>query len=319
MAWDAAVAGVSRRVTTLNFELGAWNFIIRAVQFQKVTIIGVGLLGGSLGLAIKQRGLASKVDGYVRRTASIAECEQFGVVDHATRDLPRAVENADLVILCTPLSRMREISEEMLPALKSGAIVTDVGSVKTSVVQQLEPLFAGAKIHFIGSHPMAGGEKMGVSASKADLFENAACVITPTARSNAQALSAVENFWKAIGSRIVKLSPETHDELVSRSSHLPHVVAAELANYVLSPTHAKEQALLCANGFRDTTRVASGSPEMWRDIAAANQKHLSRVLGVFIEGLEEFRHALDSGDVKAIEEFFEQAKQRRDAWRSSQF
>ena len=303
----------------MNFELGARNFIIRAVQFQKVTIIGVGLLGGSLGLAIKQRGIASKVDGYVRRTASIAECEQFGVVDHATRDLPRAVENADLVILCTPLSGMREISEQMLPALKPGAIVTDVGSVKTSVVQQLEPLFAKAKVHFIGSHPMAGGEKMGVSAAKADLFENAACVVTPTARSNAQALAAVEKFWKAMGSRIVKLSPETHDELVSRSSHLPHVGAAELANYVLSPTHAKEQALLCANGFRDTTRVASGSPEMWRDIALANPKNLSRVLGVFIEDLAEFRHALDHGDAKAIEEFFEQAKQRRDAWRSSQF
>ena len=164
---------------------------------------------------------------------------------------------------------------------------------------------------------MAGGEKMGVSAAKGDLFEKAVCVITPTARSNAQALATVEDFWKLIGARVVKLSPETHDELVSRSSHLPHLVAAELANYVLSPTHAKEQSLLCASGFRDTTRIASGSPEMWRDITLANQKHLSRVLGVFIEGLEEFRHALDSGDNKAIEEFFEKAKQRRDAWRAS--
>ena len=116
----------------------------------------------------------------------------------------------------------------------------------------------------------------------------------------------------------MKLSPETHDELVSRSSHLPHVVAAELASYVLSPTHAKEQALLCANGFRDTTRIASGSPEMWRDISLANQKNLSRVLGVFIEGLEEFRHALDHGDTKAMQEFFEKAKERRDAWRASE-
>lgn len=287
------------------------------MRFQKITIIGVGLLGGSLGLAIKQRRLAAKVDGYVRRTASIGECEHLGVVDHATRDLQHAVENADLVILCTPLSGMREISEQMLPALKPGAIVTDVGSVKSSVVQELDPLFAKENVHFIGSHPMAGGEKMGVSAAKADLFENAICVVTPTAKSNAQALAAVEDFWKSIGARVVKLSPETHDELVSRSSHLPHLVAAELANYVLSPTHAKEQAVLCATGFRDTTRIASGSPEMWRDITLANQKNLSRVLGVFIEGLEEFRHALDSGDEKTIQEFFEKAKQRRDAWRAS--
>lgn len=288
-------------------------------MFQKIAIIGVGLLGGSLGLAIKQRKLASKVDGYVRRSASISECEQFRVVDHATRDIKRAVENADLIILCTPLSRMRELSEEMLPALKPGAIVTDVGSVKASVVQELETLFSKATVDFIGSHPMAGGEKMGVAAAKADLFDNAVCIVTPTAQSNASAIQTVENFWKSVGSRVVKLSPEIHDELVSRSSHLPHVIAAELASYVLSPTHAKEQALLCANGFRDTTRIASGSPEMWRDIAAANQKNLSRVLGVFIEGLEEFRHALDSGDTKSIEEFFEKAKQRRDDWRSSQF
>lgn len=286
------------------------------MAFQKITIVGVGLLGGSLGLAIKQRKLAAKVDGYVRRSASISECEEFQVVDHATRDLARAVENSELIVLCTPLSRMHELSEQMLPALKSGAIVTDVGSVKGSVVQELEPIFAKANAHFIGSHPMTGGEKMGTSAAKADLFEKAVCVVTPTAQSNATALKAVEDFWKAIGSRVIRLSPETHDELVSRSSHLPHVIAAELANYVLSPTHAKEQALLCANGFRDTTRIASGSPEMWRDISLANQKNLSRVLRIFIEGLEEFRHALDDGDTKAIEEFFEQAKKRRDKWRS---
>lgn len=286
------------------------------MHFQKITIVGVGLLGGSLGLAIKQRKLATKVDGYVRRSASISECEKFQVVDHATRDLARAVENADLIILCTPLSRMRELSEQMLPALKPGAIVTDVGSVKASVVQELEPLFAKANAHFVGSHPMAGGEKMGVSAAKADLFQNAVCVVTPTAQSDRKALAAIENFWKEVGSRVIKLSPETHDELVSRSSHLPHVIAAELANYVLSPTHAKEQALLCANGFRDTTRIASGSPEMWRDISLANQKNLSRVLGIFIEGLEEFRHALDEGDAKSIGEFFQKAKERRDAWRN---
>jgi prephenate dehydrogenase len=286
------------------------------MAFQKIAIIGVGLLGGSLGLVIKQRKLASKVDGYVRRTASISECEKFGVVHHTTRDIKAAVENADLIILCTPLSRMRELSEAMIPALKPGAIVTDVGSVKASVVQELEPIFAKANVHFIGSHPMAGGEKIGVQFSKANLFQDAVCVVTPTTKSDSQALETVENFWKAIGSRVVKLRPETHDELVSRSSHLPHVIAAELANYVLSPTHAKEQALLCANGFRDTTRIASGSPEMWRDISLANQKNLSRVLGVFIEGLEEFRHALDHGDTKAMQEFFEKAKQRRDEWRA---
>lgn len=286
------------------------------MQFQKITLVGVGLLGGSLGLAIKQRRLAAAVNGYVRRSASVAECDQYKVVDCATRDLNEAVKDADLIVLCTPLARMRELTEQFLPALKRGAIVTDVGSVKASVVAELEPIITKAGGHFIGSHPMAGGEKMGVSASRADLFTNAACVITPTAQSDPGALAAVENFWRALDTRIMKMSPEKHDDLVSRSSHLPHVVAAELANYVLSPVHPKEQAALCANGFRDTTRIASGSPEMWRDIALSNRKNLSRVLGVFIEDLEEFQHALDNGDVKAVEEFFEKAKQRRDAWRA---
>ncbi|MDB6016857.1 MAG: Prephenate dehydrogenase [Pedosphaera sp.] len=284
------------------------------MQWQKVTLVGVGLLGGSLGLAIKQRGLASKVDGYVRRTASIAECEKMGVVDHATRELERAVENADLVILCTPLGKMRELTEKMLPVLKRGAVVTDVGSVKGSVVEELELLVAGAGAHFVGSHPMAGGEKIGVAAARADLFMQAVCLITPTSNSNPKAVKQLEEFWQAVGARPLKLSPGLHDDLVSRSSHLPHVVAAELANYVLSPVHPPEQGIVCANGFRDTTRVASGSPEMWRDISMANRKNLSRVLGVFIEDLEEFRLALDNGDIKAIDEFFEKAKQRRDSW-----
>jgi prephenate dehydrogenase len=284
------------------------------MHWQKITLVGVGLLGGSLGLAVKQRRLADRVEGYVRRTASIAECDKLGVVDHATRDLERAVAGADLVVLCTPLSQMRELGLKMLPTLKPGSIVTDVGSVKGSVVEDLESLIAGADAHFVGSHPMAGGEKTGVSAAKADLFERAICLVTPTPNSNKVAVEKIEEFWKALGGRVLKLAPAVHDDLVSRASHLPHVVAAELANYILSPAHPPEQATVCANGFRDTTRVASGSPEMWRDIAMANQKNLGRVLGVFIEDLQEFRLALENGDVKAVEEFFEKAKQRRDDW-----
>jgi prephenate dehydrogenase len=284
------------------------------VHWQKITIAGVGLLGGSLGLAIKQRGLAGRVEGYVRRAASPAECEKLGVVDRATDDLPSAVKDADLVVLCTPLSQMRELTEKLLPSLKKGAVVTDVGSVKGSVVDELEPLIARAGGRFVGSHPMAGGEKTGVAAARADLFTGSVCLITPTPNSDKEAVRQVEEFWKALGARVLKLTPGIHDDLVSRASHLPHVVAAELANYILSPAHPSEQATVCANGFRDTTRVASGSPEMWRDIALANQKNLGRVLGVFIEDLQEFRLALEQGNVKAVEEFFEQAKQRRDQW-----
>ncbi len=286
------------------------------MQFEKITLVGVGLLGGSLGLAVRQRRLANRVEGYVRRADSVAECEKLGVVDAATGDLAAAVSGADLIILCTPLAQMRALAERFLPVLKRGAIVTDVGSVKVPIVAELEPLIASVGAHFVGSHPMAGAEKMGAASARADLFEHAACVVTPTAKSSLEAVRRVEAFWKALGGLPLRLTPEGHDDLIARSSHLPHVVAAELANYILSPVHPKEQAQLCAGGFRDSTRIASGSPEMWRDIALANRANLARVLGVFIEDLQEFQHALENGDAKAVEEFFAKAKQRRDGWRA---
>jgi prephenate dehydrogenase len=284
------------------------------VRWKKITLVGVGLLGGSLGMALRKRRLAGSVMGFVRRAASVAECERLGAVTLATLDLQRAVEGADLVVLCTPIAQMRGLVKDMLPVLKRGALVTDVGSVKGSVVRDLEALVAKAGAHFVGSHPMAGAEKMGVAAARADLFAGAVCVITPTRKSNPAAVRQVEHLWKSVGSRLLRLAPEAHDDLVSRSSHLPHVVATQLVNLVLSPEHSREQEMLCANGFRDTTRIASGSPEMWRDIALANRKNLSQALGTFADGLLDFRRALKGGDGKAVTKFFEQARERRDLW-----
>jgi prephenate dehydrogenase len=283
------------------------------VQFQKITIVGVGLLGGSLGLAIRQRRLARETAGFVRRTASLLDCEKASAVDYATTDLLAAVSNADLVILCTPLAQMRPLVLQMIPALKRGAIVTDVGSVKATVVKEVCGLIRKAGAHFIGSHPMAGAEKTGVSAARADLFTNAMCVVTPTKNSNTAALRKVEKFWQAIGGRTMRLTPQLHDQLVSHSSHLPHVVAATLVNRVLS-SGRPEQANLCANGFRDTTRIASGSPEMWRDIALANRMNLAKSIGAFAAELSKFQKALQKGEAKSVTKFFETAKQRRDNW-----
>ena len=284
------------------------------MPFRKITIIGVGLLGGSIGLAVQRRNLARQPAGFVRRAASLKDCERTGAVDFATTDLLAAVWDADLVILCTPLAQMRSRVREMLPALKRGAIVTDVGSVKASVVRELESLVAKSDAHFVGSHPMAGAEKTGVNAARADLFASTVCIVTPTKKTNQAALKKVEQFWQAIGSRVLELKPEIHDALVSRSSHLPHVVAATLASHVLSPAQPRHQATLCANGFRDTTRIASGSPEMWRDIALANRKNLGRSLDAFIADLQKFRRLVKKGDAKAVTKFFETAKQRRDNW-----
>jgi prephenate dehydrogenase len=284
------------------------------VRWKKVTLVGVGLLGGSLGLALKRRRLAGEVCGFVRRKASVGECRRVGAVDWATLELWKAVSGADLVVLCTPLAQMRELVEQMVPSLKRGAIVTDVGSVKGSVVRELEGMVAGAGGHFVGSHPMAGAEKMGVAAAREDLFERAVCVVTPTRRSNKAAVKKVEQLWKAVGARVLRLSPQAHDDLVSRSSHLPHLIAATLANAVLDPGRPPQQKALCANGFRDTTRIASGSPEMWRDIVIANRRNLSGALGSLVKELRKLQGVIRRGDDVAISDFLAQAKARRDRW-----
>ena len=286
------------------------------MRWNKITLVGVGLLGGSLGLAVKRRRLARSVAGYVRRAASVKDCEKAGAVDFATTDLLAAVWEADLVVLCTPLAQMHSLVRQMRPALKRGAIVTDVGSVKGSVVKELETLVAKAGAHFVGSHPMAGAEKTGVAAAKADLFECAVCVVTPTKRTNKAAARKVEQRWRSVGARLLTLPPETHDLLVSRSSHLPHVAAAALATFVLDPNFPAPQTALCANGFRDTTRIASGSPEMWRDIALANRRNLSRALDGFIADLKKLQRLLAKPDARALTQFFETAKKRRDHWRA---
>ena len=307
---DRAQMAISNFHRPVNFRYSL------PVQFKKIIIVGVGLLGGSIGLAARQRRLAGEIAGFVRRASSLKDCERAGAVDYATTDLLAAVSNADLIILCTPLAQMCPLARQMLPALKRGAIVSDVGSVKAGVVRELEAIFARSGAHFVGAHPMAGGEKMGVQAARPDLFKNAVCIITPTKRTPANAVRKVEQFWKALGARTMRLTSAEHDLLVSRSSHLPHLVAAALAGLVLDPSQPKALAGLCATGFRDTTRVASGSPEMWRDIALANRKNLSTAIDAFTATMKRFQGALKRTDVRAVEFFYANAKKRRDLWGS---
>ncbi len=269
-------------------------------------------------MALKRKRLAAVVAGFVRRKASVRECKNRRAVDFATLDLQEAVNGAELVVLCTPLAQMEPLLKQILPHLEPGVIVTDVGSVKGNVVQALEGVAAKAGAHFIGSHPMAGAERMGVSAARSDLFRDAVCVVTPTRKSNRVALRKVEELWKSVGARVIRLAPEAHDRLVSRSSHLPHLVAAALADSVLSGSDPKNQGLLCANGFRDTTRIASGSPEMWRDIAVANAREIDKALGDFITGLLKIRALVAKRDNRRIEQMLSRAKQRRDNWSKSE-
>lgn len=282
--------------------------------WRKVTVVGVGLLGGSLGLALKGRNLAQQVAGYVRREEAGHEAVRAGAVDEATLDLKKAVQSADLVVLCTPLAQMSPLAKEFAPDLAEGAIVTDVGSVKGPLIAALEPLLACHGGRFVGSHPMAGSEKTGVSAARADLFEGACCVITPTPNSSPEGAALVEELWASVGGRTLRMDPARHDEAVARTSHLPHLLAAHLANCVLAPDAPPEQRRLCAGGFRDCTRVASGSPEMWRDIVLMNREQVSGALAGFRNALEDFQRLLETHDSHSIERLFASARERREGW-----
>ncbi|MDH7502493.1 MAG: prephenate dehydrogenase/arogenate dehydrogenase family protein [Verrucomicrobiota bacterium] len=286
---------------------------------RKLTLIGVGLLGGSLGMAAKERGLAGVVFGHVRRRERIRECLCAGAADHVTMDPMEAVAGADLIVLCTPVGQMRPLVERFLPGIAPGAIVTDVGSVKDGLVQDLEEMVRRRGARFVGSHPMAGSEKTGVANARPGLFENTVCVVTPTRKTSASALRRVKALWQRVGARTITMPPAIHDDLVARSSHLPHILAGQLVNFVLGAGRGKRQAMVCANGFRDTTRVASGSPEMWRDILLANRRRLGRVIAEYIAGLKKLRAALLESDRMEIERFLTAAKKRRDEWVTGTF
>lgn len=306
--WSRVLSGISNFLRPLVLAYGV------RVRWGKITIIGVGLLGGSIGLALRQRKLAREVHGFARRKATVRQALKSGAVNHAGTDLREAVTGADLIILCTPISQMEALTSELLPSLKRGAIVTDVGSVKANLVRQLCPGVRKAGGHFVGSHPMAGSEKSGIRAARADLFEDAVCVISPTAGTSKTAVRKVERLWTAVGSRVLTLNPALHDKLVSRASHLPHLVAAVLASQVLDPRQDERQAQLCSTGFRDTTRVACGSPGMWRDIAIANRTNLVRDLAQFEKNLRKLRRQLSVGDAAGIEAVLRTASERREAW-----
>ena len=270
------------------------------------------MLGGSVGLAARQRGVAGHVAGLVRRAESVGECLAAGAVDTATQDLAEALDGSALVILCTPVGDMADMAARLKPHLAADAVVTDVGSVKASVVRVVE----GVLPRFVGSHPLCGSEKAGVAHAHGDLFEGAACALTPTGQSDAAAVEMVSGFWTALGGKVVSLTAEDHDAIVARTSHLPHVVASALVNAVLARPRAGESEFL-GTGFRDTTRLASGSPSMWRDIALTNAEAITRSIDELQAELEQLKTALGAKDAAALENFFAEGKSDRDGWIAS--
>lgn len=280
----------------------------------KVSIIGLGLLGGSIGLELREKNLAERVAAYARRDQTIVEGKTMGAADEISTDLKSIVRDSDLVILCTPVFQMKDLVEKIAGALPKNALVTDVGSVKQYVIEQVTPVLNEHGIEFLGSHPMAGSEKTGVTASQIGIFQNAHCAITPTSKNTEASVKKLEDFWKNLGGIPLVMEPSKHDEMVARCSHVPHILSSTLSKFVLNPGWPREQASLSSTGFRDISRLASGSPEMWKDISLSNRESIINAISEWNEELTHFKKALEDKDEEAIFNFFNEAKFRRDSW-----
>lgn len=281
----------------------------RYKPFQKIAILGPGLLGGSIGMAVKKRKLAKKVVAWGRRIEAAKQAVKLKAADEAADTPAEAVQGADLVILCTPVGSMAKLAREFRSKLQKGCIVTDVGSTKYEVVKHCSHVLSGKGI-FIGSHPMAGAEKDGIQAARADLFDGAVCIVTPLPRTRTAPLKRLTEFWEALGCRIRTTSPSEHDEIVAFISHLPHLTAAALTNLV---GDKKPEAFnFIGNGFRDMTRIASGPAEMWTEIAMSNHEEIRRCTDRLIEELESIRRNLANKSDIELRTYLRRAKQQRD-------
>ncbi len=277
-----------------------------SLPLRTVAIVGVGLLGGSVGLALRERKLAARVVGVGHRQASMDRALARGAIDEATLDIRAGVAEADLIVLATPVGRMAELAAQARDAWPRGSILTDVGSTKARLVQDLEAL-AGTRIHYVGSHPMAGSEKRGVDEADPALFQDALCFLTPTPRSDERAAALLTQLWQELGASVRRIDPAEHDRLVAAASHLPHLVAAALVN-VTSP-----DAMSCTGGgFRDTTRVASGDPRMWADVCLHNRDRILDALQAFEGEVQSLRGLLERGDEAELLAWLTAAKTARD-------
>ena len=274
-------------------------------KLHHVTIVGVGLLGGSAGLAIKAYDPRIRIAGVGRRQASLDKALEVGAIDTAHLDPAEPVGRTDLVILATPVGAFERHLRAIAPVLADGAVVTDVGSTKGGVVRA-----AGRTVgheRFVGSHPMAGSEMKGAGYARGDLFAGAACILTPTARTPKRVTRRVERFWRELGMRTLQMTPAAHDRAVARVSHLPHALAS-----LLMKLPRRAELDVSATGFRDATRLAGGDPEMWRDIFLTNRKQILAAIDDFDRNLMALRDLIELGDARGLQRFFATAKARRD-------
>lgn len=283
-------------------------------MINRLTIIGVGLIGGSLARAAKRAGYCAEVVGGGRDAAHLKCAVELGVIDRYETDPARAAADADMVVLAVPLGAMAHVLRAMAPQLKAGAIITDTGSAKASVVAAAQAVFGQVPARFVPGHPIAGNERSGVEASRVDLFQGRRVILTPLAQTDAAALAAVRALWRQAGAEVVEMSVDHHDEVLAATSHLPHLLAFALVDTLARMQEQAEIFRFAAGGFRDFTRIASSDPVMWRDICLANREAIATMIDRFQGDLVALREAVLAEDGKRIEEIFSRAKAARDRY-----
>lgn len=273
--------------------------------FERIAFIGIGLIGSSLARVVRRDGLAGEIAVAARRQETLDTVKRLNLADRITDDPAEAAADADIVVICTPLGAYEAIAKAIAPALKPGAIVTDVGSVKASAIAAIKPHLPEG-VHFVPGHPLAGTEHSGPEAGFPELFEGRWCVLTPEDGCDADAVASVRAFWQAAGSKVEVMDPGHHDQVLAITSHLPHLIAYTIVDTAtqLSSDLQKEVIEFSATGFRDFTRIAASDPVMWRDIFLNNREAVLEILGRFTEDLTAMQRMIRRGDGDGLEEVF---------------
>ena len=278
----------------------------------RLAVIGVGLIGGSFALALKQAKQVSHAVGVGRSAANLKSALERGIIDSTAPDVAAAARSADLVLVATPVAQFTEIFKALAGSLEGKTVVTDGGSTKRDVIAAARKAL-GAKIsQFVPAHPIAGAEKSGAAAAAADLFRGKRVVLTPVEENSKDSISRIEQAWKACGANVSRMNPEEHDAVLATVSHLPHLLAYALVHEVAGRKNSAQLFSFAAGGFRDFTRIASSHPEMWRDICAANKDQLVSELKKFRTKLDEVQRLLDNP--VELEKLFTEARAARDKW-----
>jgi len=279
-----------------------------ALLFERMAIVGVGLIGGSLARAVKQQGIVGEVLGVGRDASRLEQAQRLGIIDTYAACFDERLAGADVIVVATPVGMIVDLIRKMIPFLRGGTIITDVGSVKTAIVRQAEQCVPD-DIFFVGAHPIAGTENSGFEDSFATLFNDRKCILTPVARTDPGALAKIERLWSMVGANVVRMDCEEHDLIFAAVSHLPHLVAYGMVNSLLTIEGFEENIFsFSAGGFKDFSRIAASHPEMWKDIALMNKEKLLAALTVFQDYLNELKKAIASDDAEKLLAEFNRAR-----------